>query len=75
MRQAVGTCSICGGKVYIPILWAGVVPPVPCCASCGANAASRGPVIPMQPRLPPPVLHPLIRFVLFRNRGDKYGAR
>lgn len=45
----VGTCSICGGRVTVPLVFWSVVPPVPTCESCGAVEASHGPVIPMQP--------------------------
>jgi hypothetical protein len=47
MDQTVGTCSLCGGRVTVPFAWMGVIPPTPKCASCGAHAASHGPVIPM----------------------------
>ncbi len=49
----VGSCSICGGRVSVPLVWWGVVPPIPQCDSCGAVEASpHGPVIQMQPRAP-----------------------
>ena len=46
---AVGTCSLCGGRVSVPSFWMSIVPPVPTCESCGATAALHGPVMPMQP--------------------------
>lgn len=47
--STIRTCSICGGPVQVPTLWAAVVPPTPVCAKCGAIAAAQyGPVIPMQ---------------------------
>lgn len=47
----IGTCSICGGAVTVPVAWCGVVPPVPTCASCGAiKKQSYGPVIDMVAR-------------------------
>lgn len=47
--QTIGTCSICGGPVTIPVVWGGVIPPVPTCEHCGATAQnSYGPIIPMQ---------------------------
>lgn len=45
----VGTCSICGGRVSLPSVWFGVIPPVPTCDSCGAIKADHGPVITMKP--------------------------
>jgi hypothetical protein len=45
--QLLGECSICGGPVTLPTVWAGVIPPTPTCQSCGAVKA--GPVIPMKP--------------------------
>lgn len=46
---SVGSCSICGGQVTLPLSWMGIHPPVPTCRSCGATAAPAGPVIPMVP--------------------------
>lgn len=48
--QILGTCSICGGRVVVPTIWWGVVPPQPTCEGCNATAASHGPVIQMKPR-------------------------
>lgn len=50
--QTIGTCSICGGPVTVPAVWHSVLPAVPQCRSCGAVAASHGPVIPMRPAQP-----------------------
>ena len=47
MNHTIGTCSICGGQVTIPTVWAGIIPPTPSCLSCGALGRSFGPVIPM----------------------------
>lgn len=47
--QTIGTCSLCGGAVTLPIVWHGIVPPAATCSSCGAVAAQHGPVIPMRP--------------------------
>jgi hypothetical protein len=47
--QVIGTCSLCGGRVTVPTVWMGIVPPDPTCGSCGAVKASHGPVIEMQP--------------------------
>ena len=49
MNHPVGTCSICGGRVTVPSVWHGVIPPIPTCESCGAMAAQHGPIIQMQP--------------------------
>jgi hypothetical protein len=49
MNQTVGTCSICGGPVTVPLAWLGIHPPSPSCGRCGAVAAQHGPVIPMVP--------------------------
>ncbi len=44
--SVIGTCSFCGGAVTVPTVWAGVIPPTPTCASCGAiKKQSYGPVI------------------------------
>ncbi len=46
----IGTCSICGGAVTVPTIWAGTVPPTPTCTSCGAiKKETFGPVIDMVP--------------------------
>lgn len=47
--RIIGTCSICGGRVTVPEIWGGIYPPTPTCASCGAEAASHGPIIEMRP--------------------------
>jgi len=48
--NTVGTCSICGGRVSVPLVWMGTHPPIPTCESCGAvQANAYGPVIPMVP--------------------------
>lgn len=47
--QVLGTCSICGGRVTLPTVWWGVIPPTPTCESCGATARQHGPVIDMEP--------------------------
>lgn len=51
-NMTVGTCSICGGRVSVPMVWHGIIPPTPTCENCGAVAAQHGPVIPMQPATP-----------------------
>jgi hypothetical protein len=48
-EMPVGTCSICGGTVVVPVFWISIIPPVPTCKDCGAIKAS-GPIIPMTPR-------------------------
>lgn len=48
MSQVVGTCSICGGVVTVPLTWTSIIPDVPTCSGCGAVAAAHGPVIPMR---------------------------
>lgn len=45
--RVIGKCSLCGGRVTVPIAWWSVVPPVPTCERCGAVADT---VIPMKPR-------------------------
>lgn len=50
MNNVIGTCSICGGRVTVPTVWHGIIPPTPTCEYCGATAAAHGPVIPMQPQ-------------------------
>lgn len=50
MNTTIGTCSRCGGRVSVPTIWHGVVPPIPTCESCGATKAQpHGPVVPMDP--------------------------
>ena len=49
MKQVIGKCSCCGGRVVLPTAWLSVIPPVPTCESCGATQSS-GPVIQMEPR-------------------------
>lgn len=31
-----GTCSICGGPVFVPDYWLCIFPPTPTCQHCGA---------------------------------------
>ncbi len=50
MKRVIGTCSECGGRVTLPTDWMSVDPPIPECESCGAVAASPGPVIKMRRR-------------------------
>lgn len=47
--QVIGSCSLCGGRVVLPIVWWGVIPPTPTCETCGAVRDDRGLVIPMRP--------------------------
>lgn len=49
MKQTIGTCSICGGRVTIESSWYATIPQTPTCEDCGATAAQHGPVIPMRP--------------------------
>jgi hypothetical protein len=49
-EQTVGTCGLCEGPVVLPVVWWGVVPPVPTCKNCGATAKQDyGPKLPMNP--------------------------
>ena len=42
---------MCGGTVWVPAVWYGVIPPTPTCKRCGAVATQpQLPVIPMIPR-------------------------
>ena len=51
MDKTVGTCSACGGRVTVPLVWMGTTPPIPTCESCGATKAQpNGPVIEMEPK-------------------------
>lgn len=48
--QIIGKCSNCGGKVAIPYLWYGVIPPKPTCQKCGAQAKEKElDIIDMEP--------------------------
>lgn len=44
----VGTCSLCYGRVVVPTVWCGTIPPSPQCEKCGALAVE-GPLLPMKP--------------------------
>lgn len=51
MSRTVGTCGACGGRVSVPSVWHGVVPPVPECESCGRTPKQpHGPKIEMDER-------------------------
>lgn len=51
MNVSIGTCGNCGGRVSVPDIWHGTVPPTPTCETCGARPRqAHGPVIEMQPR-------------------------
>jgi len=52
MKQVVGKCGHCGGRVMVPTIWHGINPPVPECESCHAqvDVAAHLPVLPMIPR-------------------------
>lgn len=81
-EQTIGTCSICGGAVTLPLAWWSVTPPVASCSRCGAVAAQHGPVIPMvQPtHIPTPFdvtpigigEDPPWRFTAVPNTGGAY---
>lgn len=47
-QRTIGTCSLCGGPVRVPLVWMGVFAPTGECADCGAVGAGHGPVIPMK---------------------------
>jgi hypothetical protein len=48
IERPIGTCSFCGGPVFVPSF---MVNPVPCCRNCGATAAKPyGPEMAMVPR-------------------------
>lgn len=49
MSNIIGSCSICGGDVASPAIWAGIIPPTATCTRCGATSKNLGPVIPMRP--------------------------
>lgn len=54
-HRIVGRCGNCGGRVAVPHVWMGVIPPVPQCLNCHATAKPTGPVMemtPLQRRLP-----------------------
>lgn len=44
-KQTIGTCSRCGGPVTVDTVFHSIVPPVPTCEQCGAQAAEHGPII------------------------------
>lgn len=48
-HSTVGTCSLCRGPVTVPMVWSGIIPPTPTCASCGAvKKSAYGPTIEME---------------------------
>lgn len=47
--RTIGICSLCGGPVRVPMVWAGVFAPRGECADCRA-LVSHGSVIPMTER-------------------------
>lgn len=57
VAKVIGKCSNCGGRVTVPSVWFGSIPPKPICESCGATTKEPDDkVIPMN--LPPnPLLH------------------
>lgn len=47
--RTIGTCSLCGGPVRVPMVWMSIFPPTPECAECHAvSSGGNGPVIPMK---------------------------
>lgn len=47
--SVIGACSLCGGNVTLPSVWAGVIAPVPTCNKCGAvKKQPKPPVIEME---------------------------
>lgn len=49
MNITIGTCSLCGGRVTVPKVWASVVPAIPTCESCGATKKQpHGSVVEME---------------------------
>lgn len=51
--RTIGSCSLCGGPVRVPIVWASIFPPTAECFDCHALGEGNGPVIPM--KAAPPV--------------------
>lgn len=50
-EKTVGTCDQCGGRVAVPSVWHGMIPPIPVCQSCGAKVKQPwGPKLPMERR-------------------------
>lgn len=49
MYKVLGSCSICGGNVVIPLVWMGIYPPTPYCNSCGAVREEEKKIIKMKP--------------------------
>ena len=47
---AIGSCSLCGGPVYSPVVWHATIPPPVRCANWGAYSVGlQLPVITMYP--------------------------
>lgn len=49
MKRVVGKCGHCGGKVTVPDVWFGVIPPDPTCESCGWIKSDDLKVLKMRP--------------------------
>jgi hypothetical protein len=60
LNIAIGTCSLCGGRVSVPDGSGSILKPRGQCEGCGALEAEHGPVIPMVPAQLPPVVSPLL---------------
>ena len=43
VTTTLGRCSICGGRVTVPTIWSGTIPPTPTCEVCGAIEATYDP--------------------------------
>jgi hypothetical protein len=50
--RTIGSCSLCGGAVRVPLVWMSIFAPTAECADCGALGSGNGPVIPMKQALP-----------------------
>lgn len=46
--RTIGKCSLCGGPVRVPFVWASIYPPTAECFDCHAVGEGNGPIIPMK---------------------------
>lgn len=72
--QTIGTCSLCGGAVQVPMFWGGSVPPTPRCSNCNATKKNvYGGVIDMEAETASDRAHKNLKNILI-NQKDSPGV-